>query len=141
MERVTVGVAAKKLGVSESAIRQRIHRGTIPSLRGEDGRTYVMIETEEESNGVTNPSPPELTSEYINALTSQIEDLKLDKQHLREELLRHQQIIMQLSQKIPDPKQQPQEGLVLKELTQATRIVGEKALWAIAEYASPRRKG
>ena len=41
MERVTVGVAAKKLGISESAIPQRIHRGTIPSLRGEDGRTYV----------------------------------------------------------------------------------------------------
>jgi excisionase family DNA binding protein len=51
---VTVGVAAKKLGVSESALRQRIHRGTMPALRGEDGRTYAMIDAEEQSNDVTN---------------------------------------------------------------------------------------
>jgi hypothetical protein len=48
---------------------------------------------------------------------------------------------MQLSQKIPDPKQQPEESVVLKELTEATRIVGEKTLWAIAQYTTRGRKG
>ena len=133
MERVTVGVAAKKLGISESAVRQRIHRGTMPALRGEDGRTYVMIDTEEQSNDVTNP--------YISVLTSQIEELQADKDHLWEENQRLQAIIMQLSQKIPDPKQQPEESVGLKELTEATRLVGEKTLWAITQYTRLRRKG
>jgi predicted ArsR family transcriptional regulator len=133
VERVTVGAAAKKLGISESAIRQRIHRGTMLSLRGEDGRTYVMIDDEEQSNDVTNP--------YINALTSQIEELQADKDHLWEENQRLQAIIMQLSQKIPDPKQQPEESVGLKELTEATRLVGEKTLWAITQYTRLRRKG
>jgi hypothetical protein len=105
----------------------------MPALRGEDGRTYVMIDTEEDSNDVTNP--------YINALTLQIEELQADKDHLWEENQRLQAIIMQLSQNIPDPKQQPEESVGLKELTEATRLVGEKTLWAITQYTRLRRKG
>jgi hypothetical protein len=80
-----------------------------------------MIGTEEQSNDVTNP--------YINALTSQTEELQADKVHLWEENQRLQAIVMQLSQKIPDPKQQPaEESIVLKERTEAPRIIGEKTL-------------
>ena len=40
---LTVPEAAKALGISEGAIRQRINRGTLEHEKGDDGRVYVHI--------------------------------------------------------------------------------------------------
>ena len=40
-ERLTLREAALHLGVSESAIRKRVERGTLRSDKGPDGRRYV----------------------------------------------------------------------------------------------------
>src|SRR5215207_10115964 len=44
-ERLTLRQAAARLGVSESAIRKRVERGTLRSEKGQDGRRYVYLET------------------------------------------------------------------------------------------------
>ncbi len=42
-ERLTLRQAALRLGVSESAIRKRVERGTLRSDKGSDGRRYVYL--------------------------------------------------------------------------------------------------
>ena len=44
-ERLTLRQAAARLGVSESAIRKRVERGTLRSDKGPDGRRYVYLGT------------------------------------------------------------------------------------------------
>jgi transposase-like protein len=44
-ERLTLRQAAARLGVSESAIRKRVERGTLRSDKGPDGRRYVYLAT------------------------------------------------------------------------------------------------
>ena len=128
MERVTIAEAAKQLGVMQEAIRQRIHRGTIDSHKGEDGRTYVYLSDEESVvNGVSN--------DYIATLKSQIASLEKDRDEWREEAKRHQHIIMTLSQRIPNPDAAPQERIAMKELTEAGLVVTNIALREISKYA------
>ncbi len=44
-ERLALRQAAARLGVSESAIRKRVERGTLRSDKGSDGRRYVYLAT------------------------------------------------------------------------------------------------
>ncbi len=44
-QRMTLREAAARLGVSESAIRKRVERGTLRSDKGPDGRRYVYLDT------------------------------------------------------------------------------------------------
>ena len=101
LERHTIYQASKKLGISESAVRQRIHRGTLESGKDENGRLVVYLErngtTATNYNGDISP----VVQDYITALKSQIETLEHDKEHLREESVRKDTIIMSLTKRIP----------------------------------------
>jgi hypothetical protein len=46
--RLTLRQAAAVLGLSESAIRKRVERGTLNSDKGPDGRRYVYLDTVED---------------------------------------------------------------------------------------------
>jgi hypothetical protein len=46
-ERLTLRQAATRLGVSESAIRKRVERGTLRSDKGSDGRRYIYLASAE----------------------------------------------------------------------------------------------
>ena len=45
VERLSVGEAARVLGVTRDAIHKRISRGSIDHEKGEDGRFYVYVDT------------------------------------------------------------------------------------------------
>jgi magnesium-transporting ATPase (P-type) len=45
VQRLTLAEAAQLLGISKSAVRQRVRRGTLRSDKGEDGRVYVYLDT------------------------------------------------------------------------------------------------
>jgi len=47
VEKVTVPEAAKLLGVTQSAVRKRIQRGTISWDRDDEGRIYVYVDPSE----------------------------------------------------------------------------------------------
>jgi hypothetical protein len=105
-ERLTVYQASKRLGISESAVRQRVHRGTLESSKDENGRLVVHLTApDNQHNGnmsaVISDDTSALTSEYIDSLKSQVESLEQDKEHLREESVRKDAIIMSLTQRIP----------------------------------------
>jgi hypothetical protein len=82
VDRLTIQDAARRLGVSEGAVRKRLSRGTLPHDKGDDGRVYVYLDA-----GVDEGVDPN-----TSALISQ---LKEEVSYLREENRRKDEIIMQ----------------------------------------------
>ena len=46
-ERVTVQEAARRLGITESAVRKRVQRGLLEHDKEPDGRLYVYLDTQD----------------------------------------------------------------------------------------------
>jgi hypothetical protein len=100
VDRVTVPEAAEIMGVTQSAIRKRVQRGTIPWDKDHEGRIYVYMDPSERSSetgkdrardGVTGQS----RNEVLEAYKDQID-------FLRRELERKDMLLMSLTQRIPE---------------------------------------
>ena len=79
--RLTLRQAAAVLGVSESAIRKRVERGTLRSDKGLDGRRYVYLDTVADS--VADEGADTSVPHEHNALIS---ELRAHNDTLREQL-------------------------------------------------------
>jgi excisionase family DNA binding protein len=116
-ERLTIQEAAHRLGVSESAIRKRIKRGTLKREKTEDGRVLVYMEptsapgTEE----VRAPDPDAL----ISQMQARIDSLARELDVRTEEIRRRDTIIMNMTEAMkalsppsqeapPDERESPQ---------------------------------
>jgi excisionase family DNA binding protein len=86
VDRLTIQEAARRLGVSEGAVRKRVTRGTLEHHKDEDGRVYVYLDAGAD-NGVDEGVDPN-----SNALISQLRD---EVAYLRDENRRKDEIIMQ----------------------------------------------
>jgi hypothetical protein len=78
--------AARRLGVSEQAVRKRVKRGTLDHDKEEDGRVYVYLDT------VLDDGQDDVPNPHNDALISEMRD---QIQYLREENRRKDEIIMQ----------------------------------------------
>jgi hypothetical protein len=79
--RLTLRQAAAALGVSESAIRKRVERGTLRSDKGADGRRYVYVDAVTDS--VADEGEDASTTREHDALIS---ELRAHNDTLREQL-------------------------------------------------------
>ena len=100
MDRVTVSEAADLLGVSQSAVRKRIQRGTITWDKDDEGRIYVYVEYSEASPGIREDKLRDGASgqsrdEIIEVYRDQVE-------FLRRELERKDTLLMSLMQRVPE---------------------------------------
>src|ERR671921_1171724 len=86
VDRLTIQEAARRLGVSEGAVRKRVTRGTLQHDKAEDGRVYVYLDAGVDS-GVDEGVDPN-----SNVLISQLRD---EVAYLRDENRRKDEIIMQ----------------------------------------------
>ncbi len=105
-ERLSVPDAARLLGITPEAIRQRIRRGTIEHERTEDGRYFVYVTPSEDvENNVENSVQSADLRDYV-------ETLKRELEIRNEELRRKDHIIMSLTQRIPElePASEPRES-------------------------------
>ncbi len=83
-DRVTVGEAARRLGISESGVRKRVKREQLDSTH-EDGRVYVYLDSVvTEADSVPDPVP--------DKYTARLED---EVEFLRDQVRRQQEIIGQ----------------------------------------------
>jgi excisionase family DNA binding protein len=100
-ERLTIREAAVRLGVSESAVRKRIERGTLRHDKGSNGRVYVYLGT------VADATTDTTATNESNALISRLED---EVAFLRRELEHKDHLLAAALERIPPPIEPPPEA-------------------------------
>ncbi len=90
VDRLTIQEAARRLGISEGAVRKRVTRGTLRYEKEQDGRIYVYLDAGDR-RGVDG-GQDEGVDPNNNALISQLRD---EVAYLRDENRRKDEIIMQ----------------------------------------------
>ena len=120
VDRLTIQEAARRLGVSEGAVRKRVTRGTLEHHKDEDGRVYVYLD------GGVDEGVDEGVDPNSNALISQLRD---EVAYLRDENRRKDEIIMQqamtMRQLTAAPPQEPSEARESPESSGPTGELGE----------------
>jgi hypothetical protein len=102
-ERLSVPEAANRLGISEGALRQRLHRGSIESEKDEYGRVYVVITRDNEDDNVHNTSEQGVSPDEITELLRQHNEfLRRELEVWQEEARRKDHIIAALTERIPE---------------------------------------
>ncbi len=100
--RLTVGQAAAALGLTKGAVRSRIKRGTLPTVK-ETGRVYVvfgggMSSANHPPNTGEPIGEPSAQSELIESLQDQVAFLRAELERRGEEADRYQRIVAGLAQ-------------------------------------------
>jgi hypothetical protein len=88
-ERLTLRQAAARLGVSESAIRKRVERGTLRSDKGPDGRRYVYLDTRADTM-TDEGADSSATGERDALIFEMVEEMRAEVHYLRGQL--HQEL-------------------------------------------------
>jgi excisionase family DNA binding protein len=107
-ERLTIQEAAHRLGVSESAIRKRIKRGTLKREKTEDGRVLVHMES------TSAPGTEEVRTPERDVLISEMQErlafLERELDVRTEEIRRRDTIIMNMTEAMKALSPPPQEA-------------------------------
>jgi excisionase family DNA binding protein len=93
--RMTVHDAARRLGISEDAVRMRVKRGTLEAER-EGGRLYVLLTDE------PTTEPTDRTNELIAELRDRVRSLESQLDHERDANRENRRIIAALTSRIPE---------------------------------------
>src|SRR5215218_9982585 len=134
-ERLTIQEAAHRLGVSESAVRKRIKRGTLQREKTEDGRVLVYMEP-------SVPGAEEVRTPEREALISEMQQrLALLERELdvrTEEIRRRDTIIMNMTEamKALNPPA-PEDSSAARESPESSGPTGE--LGALREELGTER--
>ena len=104
-QRLDLREAAEALGTTVDAVRKRVQRGSLDSEKGEDGRVYVWLDTDQTQ---AQDEGSELVVELRDRVRSLEKMLEEERQARTEERLRHDTLMAQLMQRIPE-LEAPQE--------------------------------
>jgi excisionase family DNA binding protein len=111
--RYTVEEAAKVLGISENAVRKRVERHSLRSVRIDDTR-YVLLESgmprhaDDMPNGMPTDQPLiterlESEIEFLRELVrTRDEELRREREAREEAERRHDMIIMRMAERVPE---------------------------------------
>jgi hypothetical protein len=125
VRRVTVAEAARMLNVSAEAVRSRVQRGTLDSIKV-DGAVYVLLDADQVRPSTVRPDDQTPLIESLQALVQSLQD---QTAYLREQLdqerkanRENRRIIAALTQRIPQlaeptesPEPEPQEPTKLPQ--------------------------
>src|SRR5215207_10631566 len=98
ISRLTVPEAARALGISPEAVRNRLSRGTLKSVK-ESGTVYVLLETDRtrHTDDIPNDTPQALVVE----MRGRIESLERQLEQANERDRENRRIIAALTSRIP----------------------------------------
>src|SRR5215204_1745232 len=101
--RVSVYQAAEVMGVTVDAIRKRISRGTIPHERGDDGRVWVILDTDQDAASKVQDTdqPQSDVTALISAKDETIAALREQLEQANERDRENRRIIAALTSRIP----------------------------------------
>jgi excisionase family DNA binding protein len=97
VERLSVGEAAERLGVTRDAIHKRISRGSIRHEKGEDGRLYVSVDTTQTAADTSTDTSTDAREDPIDELRDRVRFLEGELERRGEEAARYQEIVGRLS--------------------------------------------
>lgn len=108
-ERLTVSQASTRLGITESAVRGRINRGTLDAERVE-GTVYVLLSAEQpaDSQQITGDYPGEYNA-LTSALEARIESLERQLEEARERDRENRRLLAAALERIPPQLEAPSE--------------------------------
>jgi DNA-binding Lrp family transcriptional regulator len=117
ISRLTVPEAAQALGISPEAVRNRLSRGTLKSVK-ESGTVYVLLETDRprHTGDIPTDRPHDISRELLAELRDRVSFLERLLEEEREartdERRRHDTLMAQLMQRIPElePPREPRES-------------------------------
>jgi hypothetical protein len=105
--RLPVSEAAGALGISAEAVRQRIKRGTVATEKDASGTVYVLLDadmTRTNADSTTDMTADQ--ADLVDVLREQVtylrEQLDQERQSRTEERRRHDTLLAQLMQRIPE---------------------------------------
>jgi hypothetical protein len=98
--RLTVAEAAWALGVTVDAVRGRIKRGSLESVKEEDGTVYVLVDEHDRASDQARLADDR--SELVESYREQVSYLKAIIATRDEELRRKDHIIAALTERIPE---------------------------------------
>jgi hypothetical protein len=124
MERYTVRDAADILGITTGAVRNRLSRGTLQSVK-EHGTVYILLPPRD-----TGDTPGE-----SSALISHLED---EVRFLREELARKDAILLRMAESIPQLEAPPEASGSPETATEQPGRVGPQPAVESAEEGVQR---
>jgi excisionase family DNA binding protein len=102
-QRLTVSEAAAVLGISSEAVRTRIHRGTLDSVR-EGGRVFVVMG---QGRTRSNTDMTDDQTALVEALQSQVEYLRGELKVRTEENRRKDHLLAAALERIPPQLEAP----------------------------------
>jgi hypothetical protein len=115
---VSVYRAAEILGVTVDAIRKRVSRGTIPHERDEDGRVWVLLDTDQDTSSKvhdTDQPQSDVTAlisakdETIATLREQLEDVRRERDEWKGQARMTNRLLSGALERIPPQLEAPQE--------------------------------
>jgi spore germination cell wall hydrolase CwlJ-like protein len=100
---VSVYEAAEVMGVTVDAIRKRVSRGTIPHEKGEDGRVWVLLDTDQDAASKVHDTdqPRSDATALISAKDETIAALREQLEQANERDRENRRIIAALTSRIP----------------------------------------
>ena len=102
------------MGVTVDAIRKRISRDTIPHERGEDGRVWVLLDTDQDAASKVQDTdqPQSAAAALISAKDETIAALREQLEQANERDRENRRIIAALTSRIPalEAPQEPPEA-------------------------------
>jgi hypothetical protein len=115
--RVSVYEAAEVMGVTVDAIRKRISRRTIPHERDEDGRVWVLLDTDQDaaSNVHDAGQPPSDSTALISEMRGRIEDLRDQLEAERQGHAEARRLLMAALERIPPALEAPGDAETVEE--------------------------
>src|SRR5215210_1603002 len=113
LKRLSVAQAARALGVTESGVRKRVARGTLPHERDENGTVWVFVDPLQTVSGTPpDDQTDEVRDTILDTLRDQVATLKDQVRYLQAEGERKDAIIMTMAQRIPELEapSEPRDG-------------------------------
>ena len=99
ISRLTVPQAARQLGISPEAVRNRLSRGTLNSIK-ESGTVYVLLQTDRTRH--TDDIPNDIPEALVVEMRGRIESLERQLEQANERDRENRRIIAALTSRIPE---------------------------------------
>ena len=103
--------AAEIMGVTVDAIRKRVSRGTIPHERDEDGRVWVVLDTDQDTASTVRDTDQSQSASdvLISEMRGRIEDLREQLEAERQAHAEARRLLMAALERIPPQLEAPAE--------------------------------